>query len=242
MGNVVRYFKRQASPFTCCVVVLILGAVCITASGVQIKENKGFDHWIEFGSQTGAYYRIFTSPSLTDAWSVVAIEPSGAGIIAWTNDAIRSNPPRTLFYKVGAVPIDQPFDTDGDGMHDVYEMEFPFLNPLDHLDESEDFDGDGVVKLRRVRTRPTTPPSQPRYPVPSRTRALRGVYIECWSAHPLSTFRPSIQRISFVRAPISSPAFPRSRITLFGPTATPRPMGCGTRGSPKAGIPRHSLH
>ncbi len=49
-----------------------------------------------------------------------------------------------VFYQVLEIPLDQPRDTDGDGIDDVYELERPAqLNPLDAADASQLAPGGG---------------------------------------------------------------------------------------------------
>ena len=54
----------------------------------------------------------------------------------------------TAFYLIQRVPVDQPLDSDIDGIDDVYELRHPlFLKPLTSFDAGQDFDGDGISNL-----------------------------------------------------------------------------------------------
>jgi alpha-tubulin suppressor-like RCC1 family protein len=65
----------------------------------------------------------------------------------------------SAFYRIGAVPVSQALDLDGDGIDDVYELRHArFLNPLNASDAMEDSDGDGRSNLREYRD--GTDPSQ----------------------------------------------------------------------------------
>ena len=50
-------------------------------------------------------------------------------------------------YRLDHQPTDQPLDTDLDGIDDVYELQYNFLDPLDATDARDDFDGDGRSNL-----------------------------------------------------------------------------------------------
>lgn len=52
-------------------------------------------------------------------------------------------------FRLRAQPYDQPVDTDGDGIDDLFELLRPHaLNPLNPLDAHEDADGDGISNLQ----------------------------------------------------------------------------------------------
>ena len=68
----------------------------------------------------------------------------------------------TAFYRIRAVPLAQPLDSDADGIDDVYELRHPrFLNPFNPADAALDYDGDGWPNLDEYwnGTDPATPPA-----------------------------------------------------------------------------------
>ena len=67
-------------------------------------------------------------------------------------ELVDPNPPAVtgavVLYTAKKVPVDQPLDSDGDGIHDVYELQHAdILDPLDSFDASEDPDADGYDNL-----------------------------------------------------------------------------------------------
>ena len=66
----------------------------------------------------------------------------------------------TAFYRIRAVPLAQPLDSDGDGIDDGYELRYrTFLNPFNPADAALDYDGDGWPNLDEYwnGTDPATP-------------------------------------------------------------------------------------
>ncbi len=58
----------------------------------------------------------------------------------------------SAFYRVRAVSIAQPLDSDGDGIDDVFELQHAFfLTPMDPADAAQDFDDDGRTNLQEYR-------------------------------------------------------------------------------------------
>ena len=52
-------------------------------------------------------------------------------------------------------------DDDNDGMNDVYENNYPFLNPFDPNDAAIDLDGDGLTNLQEFQLNPNLNPVNP---------------------------------------------------------------------------------
>jgi hypothetical protein len=79
-------------------------------------------------------------------------------------ELVDTNPPAVsssiVLYSVKKVPVTQPLDSDGDGIHDVYELQHAvILDPLDALDAFADPDGDSYDNLAEFNngTDPETP-------------------------------------------------------------------------------------
>jgi hypothetical protein len=67
-------------------------------------------------------------------------------------ELVDTNPPAVsssiVLYAAKKVPVAQPLDSDGDGIHDVYELQHAdLLDPLNFIDGSEDPDADGYDNL-----------------------------------------------------------------------------------------------
>jgi hypothetical protein len=97
---------------------------------------------ILFPSDPGRYY-ILISGDIDDINHPLQIVrgKNGEGQLA---DISSDQSGFARFYRVVQLSINDPLDTDNDGIDDVYELEHPgFLNPLDSADAEKDFDGDG---------------------------------------------------------------------------------------------------
>ena len=84
-----------------------------------------------------------TSPDSLDQAVAIAMGESGQGVLI---DAIPA--PEFAFYQVEKISVETPLDLDGDGIHDLYELEnADILDPFDPADAELDFDGDGLTNL-----------------------------------------------------------------------------------------------
>lgn len=98
------------------------------------------------------------------------------------------------FYRVEAIPVDQPRDLDSDGLDDVYELAYaPLLDPLDPRDAAADPDRDGRSNRDEylARTNPLTadPPAPPASPVPeSPPSATRSTFVEITGSAPTNSY------------------------------------------------------
>ena len=96
---------------------------------------------LEFDSDLDSYYIALFSSDLADFDTAVDMV-LGTGLVESLTDTGVLNNLNRGFYIVEKVSCLQPFDTDEDGIHDVFELERIFLDPLDPGDAGLDFDGD----------------------------------------------------------------------------------------------------
>ncbi|HMO65182.1 MAG TPA: hypothetical protein PKE47_08180 [Verrucomicrobiota bacterium] len=97
-------------------------------------------------AQPGFYGVLRRGGTVTNITTPVALEPAPAAIgTAFVELAHPPRPPgnNAGFYRVELVPVGSPQDADGDGLDDVYELQWrPWLDPLNpedpHLDPDED--------------------------------------------------------------------------------------------------------
>ncbi len=114
-----------------------------------------------------AYYVLYRGESVTRIDTPVALKLSGNSS---SQELIDPSPIGThgmAFYRIREVPIDQPLDSDGDGIDDIYELRHPrFLNPLNPTDAALDYDHDGKSNLQEylAGTDPTHAPPLPQVP------------------------------------------------------------------------------
>jgi len=116
---------------------------------------------LEHASQTDAYYQVWMKGSLSDPWVEVRHMHLGIeGTQTWT-DTTESLPSMRGYYRLLRIPRSVPRDYDGDGMDDVYELEWMFLDPLEISDAFEDQDEDTVSNLAEYLggSRPDNPDS-----------------------------------------------------------------------------------
>ncbi len=93
------------------------------------------------------YYILKESPDLGKAtpFTPIAIE-LGEVAPVWEIPILPGRP--RIFFAVEPVDLFAPYDTDGDGIDDVYELERPvLLDPLDGADAGDDPDGNGATHL-----------------------------------------------------------------------------------------------
>jgi hypothetical protein len=89
---------------------------------------------IEYGAVSNQYYLLLRGTSLTNL-----TQPVSAKLFAAPNDVLSDSNTvaftGSVFYRVRAVPVGDPLDSDGDGLDDVYELQRPlYLNPLNPND------------------------------------------------------------------------------------------------------------
>jgi hypothetical protein len=137
--------------------VLLSFLPCAGAFEISLKHNFGTNWRLEFPGQTNFYHQIQWAPTLAGPWSVVSIQVGTNGTQAWTNSVPATN--TSVFFRVLRVATSNPLDADHDGMDDLYELRWSFLNPIDPSDASQDQDGDGLTNLGEYLygTNPTDP-------------------------------------------------------------------------------------
>ncbi len=105
---------------------------------------------VNFVPRDGAYTVLYRDD--------VPVAIVGAGISSITDP---NAPPRVeaSAYRIDHMLLDQPGDVDGDGIDDLYELAFAFLDPFDADDADLDFDDDGRSNRREYidGTDPTVP-------------------------------------------------------------------------------------
>jgi len=121
----------------------------LLAQEFRVTEIHPVQDSVELGfqSSTSAYYQVWASDSLTGEWTLIRGMTLGAEQTqSWLDSGIIDQV-NGLFYRVRRVPLDQPFDEDGDGIDDVYELRYPILDPLNPSDANADPDSDGLDNL-----------------------------------------------------------------------------------------------
>jgi hypothetical protein len=112
----------------------------ITSLLIEPTGRPQFD----FESRADSYFVLYRSLAIADTGSPITmiLGVDGVGRIL---DPESSVGVRSSFYRILRAPLDVPLDTDGDGIHDVFELNHPsILNPLNVIDALLDPDGDGV--------------------------------------------------------------------------------------------------
>ena len=89
---------------------------------------------IEYGASSNQYYLLLRGTSLTNL-----TQPVSAKLFTVPNHVLSDSNAVALtgsvFYRLRAVPVAEPLDSDGDGLNDVYELLRPlYLNPLNPND------------------------------------------------------------------------------------------------------------
>ena len=116
----------------------------LAIDGIAILEDDTVQ--IEFRGLDTAYFVLYRGTTVNSVTSAVDI-----GITSVDGGFLYDRFPSSdsRFYRVRAVPIDDPLDIDGDGIDDVYEFQRQdILNPLNSADAEEDPDGNGRTHLQ----------------------------------------------------------------------------------------------
>ncbi|MBI2927228.1 MAG: RHS repeat protein, partial [Verrucomicrobia bacterium] len=113
---------------------------------VDLSQEGRFE--TTFDAVSSAYYLLYRGASVEridrPVDMALGVEPSGR--LADSTPVLGQS---AAFYRVVQIPVDQPSDTDGDGIDDVYELRRPpVLNPLNAADAAQDPDGDGRTHLQ----------------------------------------------------------------------------------------------
>ena len=114
-----------------------MAAVAQTFSITDIFESGGV-YRIRFESGTNFYNVLIRGDTLTNL-----VDEAGMNFgQAVSNEFEDAGGGPEMFYLVERIAIADEQDRDGDGIGDVYELNRPFLDPLDAADANEDFDND----------------------------------------------------------------------------------------------------
>src|SRR5882762_2178183 len=133
-----------------------------TFSITNFTLNSTGTRLVQFAGDANYYYILYSGAAVTNLSHPTAL-------------CFGSNSPIQLqdlspavsaqFYRVLQVPLTQALDSDGDGMSDVFELNYAdCLNPLDPSDATADCDGDGRSNLNESNfgTDPTVADSIPK--------------------------------------------------------------------------------
>lgn len=124
-------------------------------TGVSIERDGTVR--VQYTARATNYYTLFRGDSVTiiDAPTAMTLGQDGIGQLADPAATVTS---QCAFYRVGALPLGHPQDTDGDGLDDVAELTRG-TNPLDGDSDADGWD-DGVESADH--TDPLDPHSLPR--------------------------------------------------------------------------------
>ncbi|MGK0189489.1 MAG: alpha-tubulin suppressor-like RCC1 family protein [Verrucomicrobiales bacterium] len=112
-----------------------------TLSSVNLGEQEAE---VSIAGKSTSYYILYRSENLSEFSPIVGQLGTDAQQILLDESLLSP----AAYYRVQVVPIDSPFDTDEDGIDDVYELTHPaILNPLDRTDADDDPDNDGRNNL-----------------------------------------------------------------------------------------------
>ena len=125
----------------------------------SIEFDPNGDLVLEYPSTDGSYYLLKrgTTIEIQDTSVDGDIGADGTGALVDNNFPENTR----TFYTVQQISVDEPLDTDADGIDDVFELEHPeFLSPFDPTDAAMDFDQDTVSNLKEYQdgTDPSNPP------------------------------------------------------------------------------------
>jgi methylaspartate ammonia-lyase len=110
--------------------------------------DQGLAVQLEYPSLTSEYHMVRYTDSLTNAWGLTGLLMGVEGVLVW-RDAEAPDARRSLFYRILSRSLDDPADSDGDGIDDVYELRHPgILDPLNPFDGAWDADDDGLTNLQ----------------------------------------------------------------------------------------------
>ncbi|MCI0536136.1 MAG: PA14 domain-containing protein, partial [Verrucomicrobiales bacterium] len=139
----------------CACICLPLGAFAILLAQELRVENVTLDSTgqihVRHTADPASYYILYRGAEVTRIVLAADLALGVAGVGELSDRATVSSE-ASAFYRIRKVPIDQPLDTDGDGIDDVYELRNPdILKPLDGSDAALDFDADGASNLDEYR-------------------------------------------------------------------------------------------
>ena len=111
-----------------------------------ISIGAGGRREVNFSGNPASYYILYRGTVVTNISQPITMALGAAGVLQLRDISAQA---AAGFYRVLEVPQNQPLDTDGDGMDDVFELNHAgCLDPLDPTDASADCDGDGRSNLQ----------------------------------------------------------------------------------------------
>lgn len=139
--------SRWGTAFLLRLVVLVCILACLEKPSAQtfriqsVSVDPSGKVFLQHESSTAFYYILYSGQEVI---RIDQVEDMVLGEeVGFSDLSFESN---TQFYRIEAVPADQPRDTDGDGIDDLYELLRPdLLHPLNGSDAGEDPDGNGLT-------------------------------------------------------------------------------------------------
>lgn len=114
------------------------------------EPDAGGSRVVRFPAKEGFYYileRLYDDPEMPPLPVAMKIGTRGPDFLIDRSPGTVDSDCRNN-YRIRNYPLDQPQDTDEDGIDDVYELGYPeFLDPLNPGDAGNDQDGDGKTNL-----------------------------------------------------------------------------------------------
>ena len=118
-----------------------LGGIPLSVS----MDDEGGVASVEFEASSESYYILLFGETVTGIEPVALIDGSRASGIFPAIDSVGDQ--RSGFFAVQSFSLSDPHDADLDGMDDVFESTWQFLNPFDPMDADLDQDGDGLTNF-----------------------------------------------------------------------------------------------
>jgi hypothetical protein len=117
---------------------------------MELSQNLAGNYDLCFPSDTNYYYILYQGETITKITAPCAVLPGQNG---WDHFVVPLPPLGAVgsaFFRIGKVPINQPLDSDKDGIPDAWELTH-HLDPLNPADAALDDDGDGLTILEEYR-------------------------------------------------------------------------------------------
>jgi Lamin Tail Domain len=134
-----------------CLLAVVFGAHVSPARGQSFSITNfsvapAGPRTVQFNADASSYYILYRGSVVTSLNQPVSLALGTAGSLTLQDSSIQT---AAQFYRVAAIPVSQPLDSDADGMDDFFELTYPgCLNPLDPTDASTDCDGDTRSNLQ----------------------------------------------------------------------------------------------
>src|SRR3954447_7199537 len=132
--NLIRNTLRLISLTTLFGVGLVgtVGQTCAQAFITNFSLIVNGPRTVEFSGDAASYYILYSGSVVTNISQPIALVVGTAGAMQLQDTTAQI---AAQFYRIAQVPITQPLDSDGDGIDDVFELNYPgCLNPLDPSD------------------------------------------------------------------------------------------------------------